>query len=138
MTANLIIDSSVALAALLPDEQAHAALKIMQRVASAGTIVPSVWRLEVGNVLLMSLRRGRLSAHQKEAIQRGLDALPVHVDAETDAHALAGTFALAERTGLTLYDAAYLELAIRANAELATLDGELARAAQAVGVALAI
>gem|GEM_PF-1565183 len=63
-----------------------------------------------------------------------LESLPVDVDPETGSHSMAGTLALARGYGLTSYDAAYLELAMRANLPLATLDKELRAAAKKAGV----
>jgi predicted nucleic acid-binding protein len=65
-----------------------------------------------------------------------LASLPIVVDAETDDHAWSDTLMLAAAEGLTVYDAAYLELAMRQGAELATLDGDLARAARRLGLSV--
>jgi predicted nucleic acid-binding protein len=92
-------------------------------------VVPAHWRLEVGNALLMAERRGRIRAGRVDAVWRLLAALPIEVDAETNARAWEGAAELARRHGLTLYDAAYLELAARRRLPLATFDGALVRAA---------
>ena len=88
------------------------------------------------NVLEMSRRRGRHDADFRDATLADLVQLPIQVDGETDNHAWAETLRLAERHKLTLYDAAYLELAQRRNLPLATLDRDLRRAAGAEKVRL--
>ncbi|MBS0639737.1 MAG: type II toxin-antitoxin system VapC family toxin [Acetobacteraceae bacterium] len=61
---------------------------------------------------------------------------PIALDAETNSHAWSTTLNLAGRFGLTLYDAAYLEVAFRRALPLATLDRELRAAASALNVAV--
>ena len=82
----------------------------------------------------MTVRRRRIDADFRSAALRDLAALPIALDAETSSHAWHATLALADARGLTAYDAAYLELALRRNLPLATFDAELRRAAQALGV----
>jgi predicted nucleic acid-binding protein len=133
-----VLDASVALAWTLPGE-AHAApaAALLARLAEEAALVPSLWRLEVGNALLTAERRGRLRPERVAAAWRLLAELPIELDAETPARAWAGTAELARRHGLTLYDAAYLELAARRALPLATFDALLARAAAAERVPLA-
>ena len=101
-----------------------------------GAWVPAFWRLEVANVLEMNVRRGRHPAAFRDAALADLAALPIAVDAETDRQAWGATLRLAARHRLTLYDAAYLELAQRRGLPLATLDRELRVAGTAEGVIL--
>jgi predicted nucleic acid-binding protein len=98
--------------------------------------VPGLWRLEVANVLQMGIRRGRHDAAFRDAALADLTHLPIRVDAETDLHSWDATLPLAERHQLRLYDAAYLELALRRKLPLATLDGDLQRAASVEKVRL--
>jgi predicted nucleic acid-binding protein len=84
----------------------------------------------------MGVRRNRHDAAFRDATLADLALLPIHVDPETDRHAWGATRRMAERHGLTLYDAAYLELAQRRGLPLATLDEELREAARAEGVGL--
>ncbi len=96
--------------------------------------VPAHWWLEVSNGLLMAERRKRISqAGIAEAIAF-IRNIPVSTDSETDSRAVAQTLEMARQYQLTIYDAAYLELAIRTRAVLATLDKALGRAAEAAGV----
>jgi predicted nucleic acid-binding protein len=134
-----VLDASVTLAwALAGEVRAEEARALVHRVADEAAIVPALWRLEVGNGLLMGERRGRIRTERVDAVWRQLGELPIEIDAETNARAWNGTAALARRHGLTLYDAAYLELAARRSLPLATFDGPLARAATAEKVPLAM
>ena len=132
----LVLDASVTIAWLMPDEQTAPSQEVLDRVTSSGAYVPGIWRLEVGNTLLLAEMRGRiLQDHRKRAIEQLL-ALPILVDMETDAHAWRATYTLAQQFGLTLYDASYLELARRRGLPLATLDRDLRRGAQTIGTSL--
>lgn len=132
----LVLDGSVTLAWLLADEQPAAAAQVLDRVVEDGAMAPGLWPLEVGNALLVAERRGRLShRHRTQALQ-GLAGLPIAIDDETAGRAWRETLALAETHRLTLYDAAYLELAVRRSLPLATLDGALRAAAVTAGVPL--
>ena len=132
----LVIDASVAIAAIPVEDRTQEARDIVRR-AVAGLVVPFLWPVEVGNVLLLGERRGRFSAERLVAHMRYLAAMPVTVDHEGPNHAWSATMELARRHRLTVYDAAYLELAVRLRVPLATFDAALARAAGAEGVTLA-
>jgi predicted nucleic acid-binding protein len=109
---------------------------VFTRVAETGAWVPSLWRLEIANVLELDVRRRKRDAAFRDATLEDLIELPITVDAETDRRAWTATLALAIDRKLTLYDAAYLELAKRRDLPLATLDNELRKAAAAEGVHL--
>jgi predicted nucleic acid-binding protein len=96
---------------------------MMMRVVSGGAAVPSLWRLEVANVLRNAVRRGRCDQAYVDRSLARLGRFPV--DDETSVHAWTATRALSREQGLTSYDAAYLELAIRKSQPLATCDAEL-------------
>ncbi|CAA6604328.1 Ribonuclease VapC [Rhodospirillaceae bacterium LM-1] len=124
----------MALAWLLDDENSDASQSVLRLVAVEGAVVPALWRLEVANVLQQSVRRKRCD---QALVERGilrLEKLQILVDPETDEHAWGETRRLAIKHGLTVYDAAYLELAIRRGLPLASCDGELIAAAKKVGV----
>ena len=135
---SLVLDSSVALAWQMPDEESAPAQLLFERFLEQGAIVPGLWRLEVANALLVAERRGRLEPGFTQDALADFSALPFEVDEETDRHAWTATRRLAERFGLTVYDASYLELAQRSGLPLATLDQQLARAARECGVRLAV
>jgi predicted nucleic acid-binding protein len=92
--------------------------------------------LEIANVLEMGVRRGRHDAAFREVTLADLALLSIQVDPHTNDRAWGATIRLAERHRLTVYDAAYLELALRRGLPLATLDRELRVAATAENVAL--
>lgn len=131
----LVIDGSTALGFLMQDEQGAPALKAFEAMESGvATLVPSHWWLEVANGLIMAERRKRAS---HAAIVEALDLvqrLPVVTDSETARRSGSNTAALARQYALSVYDAAYLELAMRRGATLATDDRALAEAATAAGV----
>jgi predicted nucleic acid-binding protein len=134
----LVLDASVALAWMLPGEvDAAQAKRLIGAVADAGAVVPSHWRLEVANTLLMAERRGRLPPEEVAGLLARLAVLTITIDPETAARAWDACPDLVRRHRLSLYDAAYLELARRKGLPLASFDGPLRRAAEAEGVALA-
>lgn len=131
---SLVLDSSMTLAWLFEDEHSQQADAVLNQVTETSAIVPSLWRLEVGNALQMAIRQNRINAAFRDASLVDLAALAIVVDTETDHQAWRTTLHLADRCGLTLYDAAYLELAQRLELPLATLDQTLRDAADAVNV----
>jgi predicted nucleic acid-binding protein len=133
---SLVLDSSVTLAWIHGDETTPAVRDVFARIGEEEVWVPALWRLEVANVLEMGVRRGRHDATFRDAMLADLALLPFRLDPETDTHAWGATTRLATRHGLTLYESAYLELARRRNAAIATLDQALRRAALAEGVPL--
>ena len=125
-----VVNPSVALAWLLPDETNARAATIRTAVEEgAGAWVPVHWWLEIGNGLLMAERRGRITPEQVVEALSLVNALPFEEDEETSEQIPVRTFNLARKHGLTIYDAAYLELAQRRGAILATFDKQLATAA---------
>lgn len=133
---SVVLDSSIALAWVLPAEATAAAWVVYQRVAERGAWVPDLWRLEVANALTMAARRRRVTAEFRDAALADLAALEIAMDRETSRHAWGATLPLADRFRLTVYDAAFLELALRRSLPLASLDRELRRAATALGIEL--
>jgi predicted nucleic acid-binding protein len=132
--AALVLDSSVALAWFMPDERDPRIEQLLDLVTNDGAVAPNLWPLEVANVLVAAERRRRITAAQKDRALHALQGLPVQLDAETAARAWTTIRALAELHRLTLYDAAYLELAIRLQLPLASLDRDLKVAAGANGI----
>jgi predicted nucleic acid-binding protein len=128
---SLVLDSSITLAWAYSDETTQPVTQIFELLSQGGAWVPGLWRLEVANVLEMSVRRKRHDRNFRDATLADLAQLPIQVDLQTDQQAWGATLRLAERHQLTLYDAAYLELALRRNLPLATLDDDLRRAAEA-------
>jgi len=130
----LVIDASVALTWCFEDEASPETDVIADRVGAEGGRVPDLFRLEIANILVGAERKGRISAADTASFLKGLDGLSITIDQETSARAWRDTLALARSERLSAYDAAYLELALRSGAALATRDGELAAAARRLGV----
>ena len=133
---SLVLDASIALAWVYSDERNDAVEGVLEEVLRAGASVPAIWRLDVGNSLELSVRRGRIDRTYRDAALSDLSSLNIVVDAETSQQAWSSTMALAEHFGLTLYDAAYLDLAERLASPLASLDNELRAAGQAMAIPL--
>jgi len=133
---SLILDSSVALAWAYSEETTQAILQVFDLIVEHGAYVPSLWRLEVANVLEAGVRRGRTGGDFRDAVLADLAVLPIRPDPETDGQAWGATLQLAIVHRLTLYDAAYLELARRRRLPLATLDRDLRTAAKSEGLVL--
>jgi predicted nucleic acid-binding protein len=131
-----VIDSSIALTWCFEDEATPETDALFERVRDQGAVVPSLWRLEVGNVLLQAEKRGRITANDVAARLDLIAQLPIDVDAETVNRAWREILKLARSERLTVYDAAYLELASRRAAPLMTLDADLAQAALRLGVSV--
>jgi predicted nucleic acid-binding protein len=134
---SLVIDGSTALGFLLKDERDACALAALAAIEEGvPTYIPAHCFVEATNGLLMAERRKRITQSDVTEALGLLGALPIITDSETAAMAGGDTIALARQYGLTVYDAAYLELAMRRGASLATNDLELARAAVSAGVTL--
>lgn len=131
---SLVLDSSVTLAWLHDDEQVVGVDAIFERVIEEGALVPSLWLLEIANSLTLSVRRGRIAAEHRSAFLSDLSQLAIALDEHTNDHAWSATIQLADRFKLTVYDAAYLEVAQRRRLPLATLDDALVAAAKAAGI----
>ncbi|MBO9557633.1 MAG: type II toxin-antitoxin system VapC family toxin [Caulobacter sp.] len=130
----LVLDASLTLASILHDEVTAQAQDRMREAFGQTVWVPSLWRLEVANVLRNAVRRGRCDAIFVDQALGELELLPIRIDTETDARAWGATMLLSRTEDLTLYDAAYLELAIRLGATLASCDKTLVDAARRCGV----
>ena len=133
---SLVLDSSVTLAWIYSDETTEPIRRLFEAVADEGAFVPTLWRLEVVNSLSVAVRGGRIDADFRRASLADLALLDITTDQHTDFHAWGETLNLADRFKLTLYDAAYLELAGRRGLPLATLDEELRAAATALSLRL--
>jgi predicted nucleic acid-binding protein len=133
---SLVLDASLTLSWYFEDEKLPTADALLDKVGAEGAIAPSVWRLEVANGFLSAIRRKRIDAAFRDSALQHLGSLPIEIDPEPNLHAWTVTSKLAERLNLTIYDAAYLELAQRRRLPFATLDEALRAAARACGVEL--
>jgi predicted nucleic acid-binding protein len=132
---SLVLDCSATLAWIFPDETTLPIWALFAQVIQAGAFVPDLWRLEVANCLTVGVRRGRITAADRRESLTDLNDLPISIDNQTGRHAWTRTVAIADKHSLTVYDATYLELAMRLSFPLATLDADLRKAAKAEGVA---
>jgi len=126
----------MALAWVYSDETTETIRRAFEQLSQNGAWVPLHWHLEVANVLQMGVRRGRHDAAFRDSTLADLAVLPIQTDSETERHAWGKTLQLAESHRLTLYDAAYLELALRRELPLATVDHDLRIAAKAESITL--
>ena len=128
---SVVVDCSVFLAWSLADEDEPVAIEAMRRVVSAGGVVPVIWWYELRNALLTNERRGRITAQQVAESLADCVALGIETDDRHDETLVLG---LAREHALSVYAAAYLEVASRRRLPLATLDQKLSEAAGATGV----
>ncbi|MCA4917841.1 MAG: type II toxin-antitoxin system VapC family toxin [Roseomonas sp.] len=131
---SFVLDNSVALAWCFEDEQSPAVMALLDRVTETGAVAPLLWPLEALNGLLVAERRRRLNAATRAALTAFLRELPIMLDLDTAERAWGEAAQLAERFRLSVYDATYLELALRRRLPLASLDQGLREAAGAMGV----
>jgi len=130
-----VLDSSVAVAWLLPDEHSDAVDALADRLGVESAIAPAIWPLEVGNALLTARRAQRVPDRQFDKLVEVLGRLPVEIEPATRVEDVAVVIQLAARFKLSVHDATYIELARRRGAPLATLDAGLAKACHSAGVA---
>jgi predicted nucleic acid-binding protein len=132
-----VLDCSAVVPWLFEDEATKETDLLLEELAGgAVALVPALWHLELGNVLLGAMRRKRVDQAGVEAFLGQLGELEITVDAETATRAWGKTLGLAQQHGLSTYDAAYLELALRRGCPVATLDRQLRDACRATGVSL--
>jgi predicted nucleic acid-binding protein len=130
----LVLDCSIVMAWCFEDEASPACDEVLDGVKDTGAIVPSLWYWEVGNVLATAQRRGRIAERDTVSSLKLLSELPIVADDVGASLAWHQTRLLAQTHSLSVYDAAYLELALRTGGILASLDKSLRTAAIAAGV----
>ena len=131
-----VLDCSVAISWCLVDEDNDYANGILAMMPDSEAYVPLIWSLEIANTLLVAERRNRMTTEQSDLAIALLQSLLIQVDEATDTNALSSILVLGRQEGLAAYDAAYLELALRLELPIATLDTRLAEAATRCGVEL--
>jgi len=127
-----VVDASIVVAWAF-DEVNAAANEARERMRREAAVAPALWWFEVRNALVQGERRGRFTEFGTARFLRDISRLAITIDRAPSEH---GVLALARRHRLTVYDAAYLELALREGLPMATLDEALAGAARAEGVPL--
>ena len=129
----VVLDASIVLSWCLGDEHDALADRAMQRTIDHGAVVPGIWWYELRNALVVNERRGRIGAEDVRASLADLAEMRISFDTDHDG---AVVLDLAGRNGLSVYDAAYVEVAARRALPLASLDSRLRQAAAASRVAL--
>jgi predicted nucleic acid-binding protein len=130
---SFVLDASVAAAWVLSDEQSDLADAMLTRTSLNGAIVPPIWWYEIRNILVIAERRKRISAEDADEFLTKLPKLSIQVNSFGDGNEI---LKLARLHQLSVYDAAYVELASRERLPLATLDEKLASAALAAAVSV--
>ena len=135
MSDAFVADASVAIAWVHPAQSTQESAAMLQAVAAGTSVeVPALWPLEVANVLLVLVRRRKLAESERQAALGWLRDLPVQIDHEAAQLALTSLSDLAAENALSVYDASYLELALRRKLPLGCKDGPLREAAKKNGV----
>jgi len=129
-----VLDCSVTMAWVFPDEANESTNALRESLVKDNAVVPVLWPIEVGNVLLVATRRGRITEDDWPRIRDDLEALPIDIDLDSCDRVLDTVLPIANEHGLSVYDAMYLELALRFGLPLATLDQKLVAAGKKVGV----
>jgi predicted nucleic acid-binding protein len=130
-----VADSSIGLAWVHPSQATELTAQLLAQVETGAAVhVPGLWPLEVGNALLVAARRKLMTDSQRKSALTLLSRLNVLVDADTASLAWTTISDLAARHTLSVYDAAYLELALRKRLSLASRDEPLRVAARKSGV----
>jgi len=130
---SIVVDSSIVGCWCFPDESSPVADAVLSTVTVDEVVVPAIWWFEVRNLVVTGERHGRMDPTGTATFLADLETLSIRIDRAPVGDAVV---ALARAHRLTVYDAAYLELAGRLGAPLATLDRKLAAAARAAGVPL--
>ena len=131
---SLVLDCSVAMGWCFEDESGDYGDRVLDALEKGEALVPSVWSLEVANVLVIAERRGRLKVGESARFLELLQSLPIFVEEVSLPRATGSVLSLARELDLSAYDASDLELAMRSGVPLATHDLALIQAAGNVGV----
>jgi predicted nucleic acid-binding protein len=134
MAGAFVLDASVTLGFCFEDEASGYAEGVLALLREGVARVPPIWEMEVANVLVQAERRGRLTPAETVRFLDLLGALPIEVQKDPEGRVLREVRALARDRGLSVYDACYLDLAMREALPIATVDAALARAAKESGV----
>ena len=130
----MVIDSSAMLTLQFPDEDSAALQAVAVLLADAGAVTPIHWKAEIANSLVVAVRRGRISVQERKEILSDMAEFAIKTDSVSADAFWRDTILLCDRHKLSAYDASYLELALRLQLPLATMDKALATSARAEGV----
>jgi len=136
MAGTFVIDNSIVMSWCFKDETNQYADAVLDKLSEYAAIVPSIWPLEVVNVLLVAERRKRLKQAESIRFITLLSQLPIEVEHDWPEKMMKDLLALGRATTLSSYDASYLDLAMRKDCPIATLDKRIRGAAQEISVSL--
>jgi predicted nucleic acid-binding protein len=136
MSAAFVVDCSIAMAWLFNDEATPKTRALLNRLTTETALVPAWWFIEITNVLSVAERKGRITPTHSDAFIADLGKLGIERDDEAPDRAFTHLLGLCRTHRLTSYDAIYLDLAIRRNLPLATLDDDLRKTSKKLGVRL--
>ena len=129
-----VLDCSVTMSWVFADEANESTNALLEKLVTDSAVVPVLWPIEVANVLLVATRRGRMTEDDWPRIRDYLEALPINIDPESRHRILDSVLPIANSHNLSVYDAMYLELALRLGLPLATRDTALITASDAAGI----
>lgn len=132
----IVLDCSVTMAWCFDDEATDFTNSVLDAVEKNDVAVPTIWGLEVVNVLVCAERKGRSTAADSAKFIAFLQELPIRMDEQSSSKAFGNVLGVARSQRLSAYNAAYLELAMREGYTLATQDADLRKAASDIGAAL--
>lgn len=138
MSESFVIDNSVVMSWCFKDESNKYADAVLERLCEATAFVPSIWPLEVINVLLVAERKKRLSEADSVRFTTLLSQLPITVEHEHSGRIMTDLLSLSRANNLSSYDASYLNLAMKKGLPIATLDIRLRDAAKTANVPIFI
>lgn len=136
MKPSYVVDCSIAMAWCFADESTEATAELLDRLVDEAALVPGWWYVEVTNVIALAEKHNRITADATAEFLALIESLEIEIDTEAPTRAFHYLLPLCRNHRLTSYDAIYLDLAVRRNLPLATLDESLRQAAEKVGVTL--
>ncbi len=130
MAGRFVVDTSVVMAWCFEDEDGSYPDRVLESLIDSEAVVPGIWPLEVGNVLLVAERKKRISRTSAVRFLELVSGLPIIVEQETAGRVFGEILSLAREQGLSTYDASYLDLAMRSGLPISTLDSPMRKAAK--------
>lgn len=130
----VVLDCSVAMSWCFEDENSHISRDLLLSLRNQSAIVPSIWNIEVCNVLYSAEKKGRIKKQDTLQFIEFLNALPIEADSSKNNLLNSEIITLCRNYSLSAYDAAYLELALRYSVPLYSFDKLLCHAAHQCGI----
>lgn len=129
-----VVDNSVVMSWFFEDEWTSYSEAVLDSLADGEAFVPGIWPLEVGNALLVAERKKRLGEASVVRFLELISNLPLSVEQETPDRMLREIISLAREQGISTFDASYLDLAMRMDLPMSTLDASMQKAARRLKV----